>query len=78
MNDDQGKAADEKPITCPYCSSSDSEFFSLFGQQLLTMQYYCKHCHTPFEYVKDDTALQKRDASQHPFIASKSTNPGPL
>ncbi len=27
---------------------------ALFGQQLLTVQYYCKSCHTPFEHIKDD------------------------
>ena len=44
-------------VACPYCSSTDTEFFSLFGQQLLTVQYYCNACHTPFEYVKDDEML---------------------
>ena len=44
-------------VVCPYCSSCDTEFFSLFGQQLLTVQYYCNACHTPFEYVKDDDML---------------------
>ncbi|GAC1565093.1 MAG: hypothetical protein NVS3B14_01740 [Ktedonobacteraceae bacterium] len=44
-------------VTCPYCDSRDTEVFSLFGQQLLTVQYYCNTCHTPFEYVKDDDAL---------------------
>ena len=50
-------------VTCPYCSSVDSEFFSLFGQQLLTMQYYCNACHTPFEYVKDDAVLRDGGAA---------------
>jgi DNA-directed RNA polymerase subunit RPC12/RpoP len=44
-------------VACPYCASRDTEFFSLFGQQLLTVQYYCNACHTPFEYVKDDDML---------------------
>ncbi len=44
-------------VRCPYCDSLDTEFFSLFGQQLLTMQYYCNSCHTPFEYVKGDEML---------------------
>ena len=44
-------------VVCPYCESHDTEFFSLFGQQLLTVQYYCNACHTPFEYVKDDDLL---------------------
>jgi DNA-directed RNA polymerase subunit RPC12/RpoP len=45
-------------IRCPYCGSADTEFFSLFGQQLLTVQYYCNSCHTPFERVKDDDVLE--------------------
>lgn len=44
-------------ITCPYCGSHDTELFSLFGQQLLTVQYYCHVCHTPFERIKDDDVL---------------------
>lgn len=46
-----------KSVTCPYCGSKETEFFSLFGQQLLTVQYYCNECHTPFEYIKDDNVL---------------------
>ncbi len=42
---------------CPYCGSTDTEIFSLFGQQLLTVQFYCNACRTPFEYVKDDDVL---------------------
>jgi len=45
-------------ITCPYCGSPQTELFSLFGQQLLTVQYYCNACHTPFEYIKDDDILE--------------------
>ncbi len=44
-------------VTCPYCASTDTELSSLFGQQLLTIQYYCTACHTPFEYIKDDDVL---------------------
>jgi len=44
-------------INCPFCGSTDTELFSLFGSQLLTVQYYCNHCHTPFERVKDDDVL---------------------
>jgi enoyl-CoA hydratase len=39
---------------CPYCGSTEIEPLSLFGQQLLTVQLYCRACHTPFEFVKDD------------------------
>ncbi len=43
--------------TCPYCGSTETELFSLFGQQLLTVQFYCHSCHTPFEHIKDDAML---------------------
>lgn len=42
---------------CPFCGSLDTELYSLFGQQLLTVQFYCNACHTPFECVKDDDIL---------------------
>ena len=44
-------------VICPYCGSTDTEPFSLFGKQLLTMQYYCNACRTPFERIKDDDVL---------------------
>ncbi|HEU5367394.1 MAG TPA: hypothetical protein VFU69_02975 [Ktedonobacterales bacterium] len=43
--------------TCPFCGSGETEFFSLFGSQLLTAQYYCRACHTPFEQVKTAEVL---------------------
>jgi DNA-directed RNA polymerase subunit RPC12/RpoP len=56
-------------VSCPYCGSTHTELFSLFGQQLLTVQYYCQTCHTPFEHVKDDDILGERGvahiATQH-------------
>lgn len=39
---------------CPFCGASDTELLSLFGSQLLTEQYYCRVCHSPFEHIKDD------------------------
>jgi hypothetical protein len=51
-------------IACPYCRSTDTEFLSLFGQQLLTVQVYCNACHTPFECVKDDDILDAYDAAR--------------
>jgi DNA-directed RNA polymerase subunit RPC12/RpoP len=44
-------------ISCPYCGSTQTEPYALFGQQLLTVQYYCNTCHTPFERIKDDDVL---------------------
>ena len=59
---------DETPhIVCPYCGSGETEFFSLFGGQLLTAQYYCRACHTPFEQIKTADVLAdaaRRDLAQ--------------
>jgi DNA-directed RNA polymerase subunit RPC12/RpoP len=60
-NGDGCEAKTEATILCPYCGSTDTELFSLFGQQLLTVQYYCNTCHTPFERVKDDDVLDDYD-----------------
>ncbi|HEX7734574.1 MAG TPA: hypothetical protein VF458_06920 [Ktedonobacteraceae bacterium] len=49
---------------CPFCGSGETELISLFGQQLLTLQYYCNTCHTPFERVKDNDGRDKRAAAQ--------------
>lgn len=38
-------------VACPFCRSRDVELFALFGSQLLTDQYYCNACHTPFEHL---------------------------
>ncbi len=51
---------------CPFCGSTNTEPFALFGQQLLTVQMYCNTCHTPFECVKDDDILKD-------FAARKDT-----
>lgn len=44
-------------IACPFCDSTDTEILSLFGRQLLTMQYYCNACRTPFERVVGDDVI---------------------
>jgi DNA-directed RNA polymerase subunit RPC12/RpoP len=53
----------EAQVYCPYCGSSNTELFSLFGKQLLTVQYYCNACHTPFERIKDDDVLNSYKAA---------------
>jgi DNA-directed RNA polymerase subunit RPC12/RpoP len=52
------------PIPCPYCGSTDTELMSLFGRQLLTVQYYCNSCRTPFERVKGDDVLADAERSR--------------
>jgi hypothetical protein len=54
---DMGELEKKVGVTCPFCGSDRTELFSLFGQHLLTVQYYCNFCHTPFERVKDDDVL---------------------
>ncbi len=64
-------ADDHQAVICPFCSSSETEFFSLFGSQLLTAQYYCRACHTPFERVKDEVVMAdaaRRDLECSPLI----------
>jgi hypothetical protein len=58
-------------IRCPFCDSDDTELFSLFGQQLLTVQYYCNTCRTPFERVRSDDVLAdvaRRESGPNSFF----------
>jgi DNA-directed RNA polymerase subunit RPC12/RpoP len=50
-------------VACPYCGSAETELISLFGQLLLTVQYYCRACHTPFDRIKGDDIMS--DAETH-------------
>lgn len=43
----------ELSVICPFCHAPDAEPMGIFGAQLLTDQYYCVNCHTPFEHVRD-------------------------
>jgi ring-1,2-phenylacetyl-CoA epoxidase subunit PaaD len=45
-------------VPCPFCGSRDTSLLSLFGQQLLTVQYYCHACRTPFERVRDQDVME--------------------
>jgi ring-1,2-phenylacetyl-CoA epoxidase subunit PaaD len=66
---------DETPhVVCPYCGSSETEFFSLFGAQLLTAQYYCRACHTPFEQIKNADVLA--DAARRDLAGAQAEERG--
>jgi hypothetical protein len=41
-----------EPVACPFCDSTETEFFSLFSQFLLASQYYCRNCRTVFDVVR--------------------------
>lgn len=46
-----GKEEGERETTCPFCGSTDTELFGLFGNMQLASQYYCNGCYTVFDYV---------------------------
>lgn len=39
-------------MRCPHCGSIDVELESAFGGNLMSRQFYCRGCHTVFEWVK--------------------------
>ena len=55
--------ATEQAVSCPFCGSADVELLALFGSQLLTDQYYCRACRTPFEHLRADASDTQRRAS---------------
>lgn len=62
MMDEQSRRVPAGGCYCPFCGSEDTELFSLFGRQLLTVQYYCNTCHTPFDRVKGDDVIADASA----------------
>jgi hypothetical protein len=45
-------------ILCPFCASSETELFALFGQFLLASQYYCRSCKTVFDVLRWEATRQ--------------------
>jgi hypothetical protein len=37
---------------CPFCGGSGTELHSPFGPQLSVATYWCRSCHTAFEWLK--------------------------
>ena len=48
------EAPQPAPATCPFCHSNETEQLALFGSQLSTAQYYCRACHTPFQFLRQE------------------------
>lgn len=46
------KEPSKKKIKCPYCDSKNTELQAQFGSTACKAQYFCQHCHQPFEYFK--------------------------
>lgn len=56
MDADKRRQKNENQVACPFCESTETEMIALFGQQMMTSQYYCHNCHSVFEAVKwEDT-----------------------
>lgn len=39
-------------VECPFCGNLDTELHSPFGPQLSVATYWCRRCHTAFDWVK--------------------------
>jgi len=39
-------------VPCAFCGGSETELYAGFGSQLSVSTYWCRKCHTAFEYVK--------------------------
>ena len=37
---------------CPFCGASETELHSPFGSALSVATYWCRPCHTAFEWIK--------------------------
>ncbi len=43
---------DDGVVTCPWCGSSAVEQVRDFGSLLMTSQWFCASCSSPFERIK--------------------------
>lgn len=39
-------------VACPFCDGRETGLHSAFGGQLSTATYWCRRCHTAFEWFK--------------------------
>ena len=37
---------------CPFCEGMETELHSPFGSALSVATYWCRQCHTAFEWIK--------------------------
>lgn len=45
-------SADDERVACPWCESHDVERIGEFGPGLMTEQWMCNECHSPFEWIR--------------------------
>jgi hypothetical protein len=43
---------DGEPVRCTWCGSDDVERIGEWGPQLLTEQWMCRACRSPFEWIR--------------------------
>jgi hypothetical protein len=43
---------DDDGLTCPWCGLRDTERIADWGPSLLTEQFICRSCHSPFERIR--------------------------
>ena len=60
MKRQEEQEREQPSVNCPFCGSAEVELLALFGSQLLTDQYYCRPCHTPFEHLRADADDDER------------------
>lgn len=60
VEQEQEQGRERPAVSCPFCGSTEVELLALFGSQLLTDQYYCRACHTPFEHLRADADDDER------------------
>ena len=39
-------------MACPFCEGMETELHSPFGSALSVATYWCRRCHTAFEWIK--------------------------
>ena len=39
-------------VPCTFCGGQETELHSAFGPQLSVATYWCRRCHSPFEWIK--------------------------
>jgi hypothetical protein len=44
--------ADDGVVTCLWCASTEVERLGQFGPGLMTEQWMCLACHSPFEWIR--------------------------
>jgi C4-type Zn-finger protein len=45
-------AGDDDRVTCPWCGSADVTEVAPYGTLLMTAQWFCEACGSPFERIR--------------------------